>query len=112
VLFANDGTATRIQDRYDQSRPDPIATETPPQGLYTPSGRLGLVWREGAGVRDRLGWAIEPLRQGTGAWQGYAGGSMAWVAFQQGTPQDVDDRWIYVVSNGNRWLTYKDTFVE
>jgi hypothetical protein len=32
----------------------------PPPGRYQPIRGFGMVWREQPGVRDRLGWAVEP----------------------------------------------------
>jgi hypothetical protein len=44
--------------------PDNRAGETPPAGLFEPVSGFGLIWRNevsgGEGVREQLGWAVEP----------------------------------------------------
>ncbi|HLF09071.1 MAG TPA: hypothetical protein VI789_06980 [Dehalococcoidia bacterium] len=117
VLFDDDGSVARLADRWSATMPEPTPAGVAPAGLVQPSGRLGLAWREGAGLQSRLGWAIEPVRKGSGAWQGFTLGELVWIPFQQGTALDVEDRWLYAVSNaptgqaaGPQWLAYKDTF--
>jgi len=115
VLFSDDGTYARVPDTwFGGPEPTPLS---PPKGLYEPRGRLGKAWREGAGVRDRLGWAIEPVQQGNGAWQGFDRGYMFWIVYRQGLPDQ--ERWIYVLStyypwppggSRNDWLKFVDTW--
>jgi photosystem II stability/assembly factor-like uncharacterized protein len=56
---------------------------SPPAALFAPEGRFGQVWRNQAGVRDRLGWAIGKPRTFAGAIQRFAGGTMVWTGDQQ-----------------------------
>lgn len=48
----------------DGASPDNRSGETPPAGLYEPVSGFGLIWRNeiygGEGVREQLGWAVEP----------------------------------------------------
>lgn len=100
------------------AQPEPI--ETPPAGRYAPQGRIAYAWQQGAGVRARLGWAIEPEKSGrvddgtNGAWQAFERGYMYWIPWNL-----PDDRYIYVLSTyypyppgGARydWLEFKDTW--
>jgi hypothetical protein len=47
-------------DEWDAGEPEQDPILTPPAGRYQPVRGFGLVWRERPGVRDRLGWAIDP----------------------------------------------------
>jgi hypothetical protein len=62
VLYA-DGASPKwsvFSDEWDEGDPvdDPVLT--PPAGVFQPVRGFGLVWREQASVRDRLGWALAP----------------------------------------------------
>jgi hypothetical protein len=112
VLFSDDQTYARIPDTYDPGMAEPTPL-TPPKGKLEPRGRLGKAWREGGGVKDRLGWAIEPPTSGGGAYQEFDRGLMYWIPFK------ADDRWIYVLTQywpcppcGPRidWAAYLDTW--
>ncbi len=46
-------------DVWSEGDPESDPSITPPAGLYQPVRGFGLVWREEAGVRDRLGWAVD-----------------------------------------------------
>lgn len=116
VLFRDDKTWSKVVASLDAV---PGAIGSPPAGKYAPSGRIGWVWQQAAGVRSRLGWATEPeksggVTDGVAAWQAFSRGSMFWIKFN-----DPDDRWIFVVATykpyppgGNRsdWLEFKDTW--
>ncbi len=61
VLF-DDGAQPAFRvflDEWDESKPESDPSITPPAGLYQPVRGFGLVWLEKAGVRDRLGWAVD-----------------------------------------------------
>ena len=47
-------------DGYVDGQPDSDPGITPPSGMLQPVRGFGLVWRNEAGVRDRLGWATQP----------------------------------------------------
>jgi hypothetical protein len=117
VLFRDDKTWSKVVVPADAA-PSPIGA--PPAGKYAPSGRIGWVWQQAAGVKARLGWGIEPEKSGTvaagtnAAWQAFSRGYLYWIKYN-----DPDDRWIYVVATtkpyppgGNRadWLEFKDTW--
>lgn len=61
VLFDDDLSPqwNAYADEWDEGEPEDDPTLTPPAGLYQPVRGFGLVWREGPGVRDRLGWAVD-----------------------------------------------------
>lgn len=68
VLY-EDGTYERFQDTFDPGT-DPVSGgDTPPDGLVEPKFGFGKVWREEAGVRDRLGWATAEESAGIGRYQ-------------------------------------------
>ena len=59
VLF-DDGASpnwTAFPDEWDSGEPDRDPNLNPPPGLFQPVRGFGLVWREGQGVRERIGWA-------------------------------------------------------
>jgi hypothetical protein len=46
-------------DEWQDGDPQDDPSLTPPGGLYQPARGFGMVWREQAGLRDRLGWATD-----------------------------------------------------
>jgi len=68
VLY-DDGTANRFQDTWTSVEPESDPALVPPAGLYRPIRGFGKLWRENAGVRERLGWATAPERGFEGAFQ-------------------------------------------
>lgn len=48
-----------IIDEWQEGDPDHDPSLTPPPDLYQPGRGFGLVWRENADVRERLGWAVD-----------------------------------------------------
>lgn len=46
-------------DEWNEGEPQRDPTLTPPPGWYQPVRGFGLVWRQHADVRSRLGWAID-----------------------------------------------------
>ena len=60
VLFDDDARPAWevFVDEWDEGEPESDPSIVPPPGLYQPARGFGLVWREKAGVRDRLGWAL------------------------------------------------------
>lgn len=117
VLFRDNMTWVKVITPAD-AQPAPIGA--PPPGKYAPQGRIGYVWQQAAGVRQRLGWGIEPQKTGkvadgtNGAWQAFSRGFMYWIPWNLPA-----DRYIYVVAvynpyppggTRNDWLEYKDTW--
>jgi uncharacterized protein with LGFP repeats len=123
VMFKDDMTFVRVSDMWRPGQPEP-SPQVPPRGLYEPLERFGKIWREGAGVKDRLGWAIEPEKSGgtwspdslnalNGAAQGFQRGMMYWIPYKAGTPAYMEDRWIYVLTTVGphyKWLAFPDTW--
>ncbi len=101
VLY-NDGTYQVYADSWREG--DAVNSGlTPPGGLYEPIRGFGKVWREGAGVRQRLGWASNQEVGGTGARQGYAKGAL----FYTGTVDKV----IALLPSGGNLTTPNGTWV-
>jgi len=48
-----------FSDEWDEGDAIDDPNLTPPDGLYQPTRGFGLIWREQADVRDRLGWATD-----------------------------------------------------
>jgi hypothetical protein len=106
VLF-DDGTYTIFQDTWDGSQPVNGAL-TPPKGLFEPNRGFWKVWRDatGAKVRERLGWATEPIeRGGKGAIQGFWNGQMVWIE----ASNEIMVNYRYYNQN-NIYEIYKDDF--
>jgi len=127
VLFGDDGTFIRVPVSWGAERPAPMPTPAAtPTEPFEPQGNLAEVWREGPGVKRRLGLALEPEKSCNGAWQEFSRGWMFWIPYRQGTPDDVPgkpfeqrDRWIYVLAwywpyppggSRNDWLQFLDTW--
>jgi hypothetical protein len=127
VLFADEGTFIRVPVDWEAQSPSPIPTRMDtPSEPFEPQGKLAEVWREGPGVKERLGLAIEAEIWGTGAWQEFSRGWMFWLPYRQSTPDDAlgksfeeRDRWIYVLATywpdppgavRNEWLQFLDTW--
>lgn len=118
VLFRDNMTYTSVPVTWTEGQPEPSPL-APPEGFYEPHGRIGQAWREGAGVRERLGWALETEQSGGGAWQEFDRGFMFWIVYNQGTPDE--ERMIYVLAaywpwppggRRNDWLEFVDTWKE
>lgn len=77
ILFGDGNTPQWANDanHWTQGQPESDPSITAPAGLYQPVRGFGLLWRmgigytAGSGVRDRLGWAIEPEAALTGGYQ-------------------------------------------
>lgn len=81
-------------DRWQQWEPE-RAGLTPPPGLIEPKRGFGKVWREEAGVRETLGWAVTDERGDVGVVQQYTNGA---AIYMQGTNT------IYLFGpNGQTW---------
>jgi hypothetical protein len=78
VLY-EDNTWADHEDTFDADT-DPISTGLqPPAGLQEPVFGFGKVWREQAGVRDGLGWAMEGEQGYEGGIQRFAWGQKLWA---------------------------------
>jgi len=118
VLLQDDMSFLRVEDTWVEGVEEPPPVEPPPD-RFEPRGRLGKVWREVGGIRERLGWGLEPEKRGTGAWQAFDRGLMYWLPYLQGTPREMEDRWVYILANSqpaggprNDWLAFLDTWKE
>ncbi len=94
VLF-NDGTWWNFADTWQEGMPASDPTIIPPAGLYQPVRGFGLVWREGAGVRDKIGWATAEEKGYTAIVQ----------AFEKGVMFTADNGSAYTVYNDGTWPT-------
>jgi hypothetical protein len=59
-VFADSGEV--VSYFPDRKLNDPGPQETPPQGLFRPSGEPGALWRESAEARKLVGWATSGLK--------------------------------------------------
>jgi hypothetical protein len=100
-VLGSDGRWESYADEWQEGSAQP-AVEAPPAGKHAPERGFGKVWREKAGLREGLGWAMAPERGFTGAAQGYEHGLMLWS----------DARWITVLYDNGTWERFPDTFVE
>jgi hypothetical protein len=107
ALFRDQMKYIAVPDTWREGEAEP--PEAAPQGFYTPTGRLGKAWREGTGVRQRLGWALEAQKVGggwvpdpaaarNGAWQSFMYGTMVWIPYKAGSAEYMSDRWMYIVT--------------
>lgn len=64
VLFNEDlqPAWSAYTDRWEEGDPAVDPDIEPPLGFYQPVRGFGLIWREEPGLRERLGWAIDPER--------------------------------------------------
>jgi len=64
VLYENEdgfgGTWEVYVDEWEEGDPEFDENINPPDGLHQPIRGFGVVWRENEGVRDALGWALDP----------------------------------------------------
>ena len=70
--------AARYPDLWAEGEPE-TAGLTPPEGRYEPKRGFGKVWRDQPGVRDQLGWAIQPERMDSATIVDFARGRMVWL---------------------------------
>lgn len=78
VLYA-DSTYQRLEDRFDPTTDAERGTDKPPSGLIEPTMGFGKVWRDEPNVRTRLGWATASETPGTGRFELFLLGEMAWI---------------------------------
>lgn len=77
VVF-NDGDTPawiNVPDEFEEGLPERDDSLVPPPERLQPVRGFGLVWRDEADVRDRLGWAVEPEVGYDGIIQVSSGGS-------------------------------------
>lgn len=67
-VIYNNGFWETYPDTFLPGDPVP-AQPAPPAGRFAPIEQIGKVWREAPGVRDTLGWALEPEQTFTGRMQ-------------------------------------------
>lgn len=126
---AERGTLVTVPDHWHEWMPEPVPL-TAPAGLVAPRGRLGMAWRDGPSLRERLGWAIEPEIIGASwslnpqdrrnaAMQDFERGFMFWAPFRAGSADYELDRWIFVVVTAGmdggpkaEWFKFPDTWTE
>jgi len=84
--------------------PAETQAQTPPAGLYRPSGAFALIWENNLNVQQALGFATTPEAiRSNAALQRFEHGVMVWVA---------ENRRIYAFLDDGRWFAYEDTFRE
>lgn len=49
-----------FDDAFEEGMMESDDNIVPPEGLFQPERGFGLLWRTNDGVRDQIGWAIEP----------------------------------------------------
>ncbi|MBN1286824.1 MAG: hypothetical protein JXB47_15600 [Anaerolineae bacterium] len=101
VLF-NDGTYQRYLDAWQDGMPE-SGGETPPEGRFEPVRGFGKIWREQAGVRGRLGWALQPESGGPGQIQRFARGEMVYLS-------QAGQTYIFVQGSPSTWRTNPTPF--
>jgi len=75
-VLPDDGTYRRFDDTFNPETDAAAGDELPPEGKIAPVLGFGKIWRTESGVRDALGWAIEPEQSGTGTFQMFERGEM------------------------------------
>jgi hypothetical protein len=118
VLF-EDGRFLQFEDTWKEG--DPVSGGLqPPEGFLEPTRGFGKVWREGAGVRDKLGWAKAPEQGGTGAMVRFGFGEIYWssVPNKHIVFHGIDDTETYPTSSQQPegwellYKVYDDPYVE
>ncbi len=92
----NNGTWESFVDTWYEGDTEWDPTIIPPSGYIQPKRGFGKVWRDQAGVRDKLSWATTEERGLNASWQGYDGGLMLWS----------DALGIFVLYNDGTWSRY------
>jgi hypothetical protein len=69
LVFYDDGKYEQYQDTWMEGQPESDPSIVPPSGMYQPVRGFGKLWRETAGVRDKLGWATVPEQGFDTFWQ-------------------------------------------
>lgn len=81
TIFAmyKDGGWQQFRNTWVSGEPISNPTLTPPAGWYQPEYGIGKMWRNEAGVSQRLGWARWAAGATNGTVQLYQGGVMVWT---------------------------------
>lgn len=90
----NNGTWQSFVDNWEEGQMESDPAIVPPAGRYQPKRGFGKVWREQAGVRDKLSWATAEERGVQASWQAYNGGLMLWTQMLG----------VYVLYNDGTWI--------
>lgn len=69
LVLYDDGQWAQYDDTWAEGEPESDPAIVPPAGLLQPIRGFGKVWREQAGVRDKLGWATAAEVGYTASWQ-------------------------------------------
>ena len=107
IVMYDDGTFDRFDDTWESGQPIDDPSIVAPDGFHQPKFGFGKIWREAPGVRDRLGWALEPESGSDGAFQRFNYGAMIWR-------ESEDQIWVlygdlYWDPDGT-WDNFEDTF--
>lgn len=78
-VFYNNNTYQRFIDTWREGIDPSSSGETPPDGRFEPVRGFGKIWRESGGVRENLGWALQPEAGGSGAVQLFERGEMVYL---------------------------------
>jgi len=92
----NNGTWQSFVDTWYEGDQEWDPAIVAPAGYYQPKRGFGKVWREQAGVRDKLSWGTIEERGTNASWQGYEGGMMLWSG----------NLGIFVLYNDGTWSHY------
>jgi hypothetical protein len=96
ILFNGSGTYQIEDDPYLEGDPDDACPEvgSAPAGLFKPVRGFNRQWCYATGVRDKLGWALEPE----------AGYDSTWQTFQHGIAIVNRGNHIFVLYDNGTWV--------
>jgi hypothetical protein len=80
ATFSDQGRFAVFPDTYQD---DPESELTPPEGRVAPVRGFGKLWRQNAGLQQRLGWALGPERGFHGAVQEFEHATLIWTGTEQ-----------------------------
>jgi hypothetical protein len=92
TVLEGNGQWSVYDDTWVEGQPEQDPSIVAPAGKFQPKRGFGKLWRTAAGLRERLGWALEPEKGYTAAVQ----------SFQYGAMIKTDDTFYVLGKSGDR----------
>ena len=98
-VMLDDQNYTRKDDFFDPFFDAESGNHKPPEGLFEPINALGKVWRETPGLRDTIGFGLEPETAAESQMQMFQFGEMVYIP-------SIDTVFVFRRGTSNTWTAH------